>query len=722
MITLITLITPTTSSSTSSLTEITPITQITPTIVTQSPHSEFPILPPLTVRCPMTPDQRIQALTDELREHNYRYYVLAAPSISDYEFDQKLQELAQLEDEHPALRRPDSPTQRVGGEVTKDFPTFRHERPMLSLNNSYSQEDILDWDRQAKELAGDAPFHYLLEHKFDGVSLSLHYEEGVLVRGVTRGDGVQGDDITPNARTIPTVPLRLRGDDWPRRIEVRGEVIMPVDAFQALNQQRAAEGKEPLANPRNTTAGTLKMQDSSVVASRPMIFYAYYLWGEGLDLATDSARMDKLAAWGFKLSGAHRVLEDIEAVRGYLDEWEEKRKNLPYEIDGMVIKVDEVQLREEIGYTSKAPRWAIAYKYKAEEAVTRLESVVFQVGRTGKITPVANLTPVSLAGTTVKRASVHNADEIERLALHQGDFVRVEKGGEIIPKITGVVEEKRAAGAEPVHFPAHCPECSTELQRNEGDANHYCPNLEGCGPQVKGRIIHFASRKAMDIEGLGSEIVGQLVDAGLIRNYADLYDLDYASVVQLERFADQSANNLLKGIAQSKEIPFERVLFALGIRFVGATVAKKLARHFGSIEALAGASLEELTAVSDIGEQIGRSVREFFALETNQAQIQRLHEAGVQLAVQEKSQGSNRLTGKSFVISGVFFALSRDEMKQLIEANGGAVKSALSSKTSYLLAGDNAGPSKLTKAEKLDITVLSEQDFLNLIEWSGSTT
>ena len=669
-----------------------------------------------------SPQQRIQALTDELREHNHRYYVLADPSISDYEYDQKLKELEQLEREHPELRQPDSPTQRVGGVVTKDFLTFRHERPMLSLNNSYSQAEILDWDRQAKALAGDAPFHYLVEHKFDGVSLSAHYEDGLLLRGVTRGDGVQGDDITANVRTIPTVPLRLRGEGWPRRLEVRGEVIMPVDAFQALNQQRVEAGKEPLANPRNTTAGTLKMQDSSVVASRPMIFYAYYLWGEGLDLATDSARMDKLAEWGFKLSGAHRVFSDIEAVCRYLDQWEAQRKSLPYEIDGMVIKVDEVELREEIGYTSKAPRWAIAYKYKAEEAVTRLESVVFQVGRTGKITPVANLTPVSLAGTTVKRASVHNADEIERLGLHQGDFVRVEKGGEIIPKITGVVEEKREPDAQPVRFPQRCPECGTELIRHEGDANHYCPNLEGCGPQVKGRIIHYASRKAMDIEGLGTEIVNQLVEAELVKNYADLYDLDYESVVQLDRFADQSANNLLKGITQSKDIPFERVLFALGIRFVGATVAKKLARHFGQIEALAQASFEELTAVSDIGEQIARSVQEFFSLGTNQQQIERLKAAGVQLEVKEKSRGSNRLTGKSFVISGVFSAVSRDEMKQLIEANGGEVKSSLSSKTSYLLAGENAGPSKLTKAEKLGITVLSEQDFLNLIEWSGSTT
>ena len=668
-----------------------------------------------------SPQSRIDALTEELQQHNHRYYVLAQPTISDYEFDQKLKELEELEQAHPELRRPDSPTLRVGGTITKEFPTFRHERPMLSLNNSYSQEEILDWDRQAKELAGGTPFHYLVEHKFDGVSLSLHYENGLLQRAVTRGDGVQGDEITANARTIPTVPLRLQDQDWPARIEVRGEVIMPVDAFQALNAQREEEGKPPLMNPRNTTSGTLKMQDSSVVASRPMIFYAYYLWGEGLDVATDSERMELLRQWGFMQSGAHRVFETIEAVREYLDHWDEARKGLSYEIDGIVIKVDEVQLREEIGYTSKAPRWAIAYKYQAEEAVTRLQHLTFQVGRTGKVTPVANLTPVLLAGTTVKRASVHNADEIARLNLHEHDFVRVAKGGEIIPKITGVVEEKRAADAQPISFIERCPECHTELVRHEGDANHYCPNEAGCPPQVKGRIIHFASRKALDIDGLGTEIVHQLVDAELIDHYADLYALDYDQIVQLERFADQSARNLLRGIEQSKAIPFERVLFGLGIRYVGATVAKKLARHFGDIDRLAQASVEELVAVPDIGKQIAQSVYEFFREEAHQQRIDQLKSAGVQLSVSENSQGSNQLSGKSFVISGVFTNFDRDEIKQLVEQNGGEVKSSLSSKTSYLIAGEKAGPSKLAKAEKHEIPVLSEQEFMNMIEWPGST-
>ncbi len=668
------------------------------------------------------PQAKIKALSEELKQHNYRYYVLAQPSISDYEFDQKLKELESLEAAHPEFRLPDSPTLRVGGEVTKDFQGFRHERPMLSLNNSYSQEEILDWDRQARELAGGVPFNYLVEHKFDGVSLSVHYQDGLLVRGVTRGDGVQGDDITANVRTIPTVPLRLRGSGWPSKLEVRGEVIMPLDAFQALNTQREQEGKALLMNPRNTTAGTLKMQDSGIVASRTLVFYAYYLWGEGMEVDTDSKRMDLLAEWGFRLSRAHHIYHEIGEVRKYLDKWEAERSNLNYDIDGIVIKVDEVGLREEIGYTSKAPRWAIAYKYKAEEAVTQLESVSYQVGRTGKITPVANLTPVVLAGTTVKRASIHNADEIARLDLHENDYVQVEKGGEIIPKITGVVLEKRKPGAQKIHFITHCPECGTLLVRKEGDANHYCPNEDGCPPQVKGRIIHFASRKAMDIDGLGTEIVNQLVDEGLIKDYSDLYSLDYEQILQLERFADQSARNLLRSIEMSREIPFERVLFALGIRYVGATVAKKLAKFFGSLTNLAEASEEELVAVPDIGTQIAQSVHEFFSVPDHQDLIQKLEAAGLQLQSEEKSGGSNQLSGKSFVISGVFANFGRDEIKQLIEHHGGEIKSSLSSKTSFLIAGESAGPSKLSKAEKHNIPVISEQELMNMIEWRGSTT
>ncbi|MEM7654751.1 MAG: NAD-dependent DNA ligase LigA [Bacteroidota bacterium] len=663
----------------------------------------------------MSPQDRIQQLTEELKRHNHQYYVLAQPSISDYEFDQKLKELTELEEKHPEFQAPDSPSLRVGGAVTKDFPSFQHLRPMLSLNNSYSQEDIEEFDEQVNKLAGGNPFTYLLEHKFDGVSLSLHYENGVLVRGVTRGDGVQGDEITANIRTIESIPLRLRGSDHPASLEVRGEVVMPLSAFQQLNESREKEGLALLANPRNTTAGTLKMQDSKVVASRSMIFFGYQLDVDGSQVATDSEQMALLREWGFRQSGAHRICQNLEEVKQYLDEWEEKRHALDYNIDGIVIKVDELALRPEIGFTSKAPRWAIAYKYKAADAVTILESVSFQVGRTGKVTPVANLKPVFLAGTTVKRASIHNADEIERLDLHIGDVVTIEKGGEIIPKITGVVLDQRAEDAEKVLFPDLCPECGTPLVREEGDANHYCPNIDGCPPQVKGRIIHFASRKALDIDGLGTEIVNQLVDEGLINTYADLFGLEYEQLIQLDRFADLSVRNLLQGIERSKEIPFERVLFGLGIRFVGATVAKKLARAFGNIGALSRATEEELIAVPDIGGRIAESVGEFFAKASNQAVVQRLSEAGVHVEVAEKSKQSDQLSGKSFVISGVFSSRGRNEMKELIEQLGGEVKSSLSSKTSYLVAGENAGPSKLSKAEKLNIPVLSEGDFLNLI-------
>ncbi|MEL6650816.1 MAG: NAD-dependent DNA ligase LigA [Bacteroidota bacterium] len=519
----------------------------------------------------MDPKVRIDELTNTLKQHNYQYYVLAQPTISDFEFDQLLKELEQLEQDNPELRRADSPTLRVGGSVTKDFPSFRHIRPMLSLGNSYSQEDIRDFDEQVEKLAGGAPYTYLLEHKFDGVSLSLHYENGLLVRGVTRGDGVQGDEITENARTIRTVPLQLRGDNFPSSLEVRGEVIMMRDDFDRLNAEREKEGLAPLMNPRNTTAGTLKQQDSAAVAKRSLVFFAFYLAADDLKETTDSENMRLLQEWGFRLGGSHTVKENMDEVISYLDEWEIQRGDLPYDIDGIVIKVNEIGLREEIGYTAKAPRWAIAYKYKAEEAVTQLESVSYQVGRTGKVTPVANLKPVLLAGTLVKRASIHNADEIERLDLHEQDTVMVEKGGEIIPKIVGIKLDKRSRKALKITFPTHCPECNTLLVRKEGDANHYCPNIDGCPPQIKGRIIHFASRRALDIDGLGTEIVNQLVDAGLISTYADLYELTYEQLIELERFADLSVKNLLSGIEASKEKPFAKVLFGMGIRYVGET-------------------------------------------------------------------------------------------------------------------------------------------------------
>ena len=664
----------------------------------------------------MSPEEKIKKLAEELKQHNYNYYVLDNPTISDYEFDIKLKELEALEEQFPQFQVPDSPTQRVGGEITKNFESFRHIRPMLSLNNSYSQDEIADFDQQVSKLSGGKPYTYLLDHKFDGVSLSLHYENGLLVRGVTRGDGVSGDDITANAKTIRTVPLKMRGNGFPPSLEVRGEVVMPLNAFRKLNEERAKEGLELRANPRNTTSGTLKNQDSGIVAKRGLVFFAYYLAGDGLALETDEHHMQWLDKHGFKTSGVNKICKNLDEVKSYLDQWEEKRHGLNYEIDGIVIKVNEILLREEIGFTSKAPRWAIAYKYKAEEAVTTLESVSYQVGRTGKITPVANLTPVLLAGTTVKRASIHNADEIERLDLHEKDKVRVEKGGEIIPKITRVVLEERDLNAKPITFPTHCPECNTALIRVEGDANHYCPNEDGCPPQIKGRIIHFISRKAMDVEGIGAEIASQLVDAGLINDYADLYDLTYDQLIKLDRFADLSVRNLLNGLENSKKIPFERVLFALGIRFVGATVAKKLARYFESIEALKEASLETLVDVPDIGTRIAESIREFFEDSNKLELIKRLKRSGLQLEVIEKSTRSDVLNGKSFVISGVFSGMSREELKKLIEDLGGEIKSSVSSKTSYLLAGESAGPSKLSKAEKLSVTIISEEQFMQLID------
>jgi DNA ligase (NAD+) len=669
----------------------------------------------------LDPKARIDQLTEELKQHNYFYYVLAQPKISDYEFDQLLKELEALETQHPDLRRPDSPTLRVGGTVTKDFPTFRHIRPMLSLGNSYSQDEIRDFDRQVGELSGGVPYHYLVAHKFDGVSLSLHYENGTLVRAVTRGDGVQGDDITANAQTIRTIPLQLRGEGHPAQLEVRGEVMMMQADFEKLNEERKKEGLAPLMNPRNTTAGTLKQQDSAAVAKRPLVYFAYYLASDELSTERASENMHLLEDWGFRVDGDYQVLDNIDQVIPYLDLWDEKRHQLPYAIDGIVLKLDELGLREEVGYTAKAPRWAISYKYKSEEAITQLESVSFQVGRTGKITPVANLKPVLLAGTTVKRASIHNADEIERLDLHENDQVKVEKGGEIIPKIIGVLAARRIPQAAPVKFPSQCPECQTELVRKEGDANHYCPNVDGCPPQIKGRIIHFASRKAMDIDGLGTEVANQLVDEGLIHNYADLFDLKYEQLIELERFADLSVRNLLQGIEASKEMPFEKVLFGLGVRYVGATVAKKLARAFGNIDKLAAAEIEELEATPDVGSRIAESVYQFFRDPKQTELIARLKRSGIQLEVAEKAIGSKQLNGKSFVISGVFQNFGRDEVKRVIEDFGGEIKSSVSSKTTYLLAGEKAGPSKISKAQKLGIKVISETDFLSLIEWSGST-
>lgn len=659
--------------------------------------------------------QKILELTETLKQHNYNYYVLAQPTISDYEFDQLLKELEKLEEKYPDFVQADSPTLRVGGTISKQFPSFTHIRPMQSLGNSYSIEEIREFDESVQKLSGGQTYTYLLDHKFDGVSLSLHYQNGILTNGVTRGDGVSGDDVTPNARTIRSIPLKLRGDDFPENLEIRGEVIMHHGDFQKLNQERVAAELSPFMNPRNSTAGTLKMQDSAEVAKRKLDFFAYYILTEPAVSLRSDQDMELLAKWGFKGSGSHAVCEDIEAVIEYLNYWDGRRKELDYDIDGIVIKVNQLALRDELGSTAKAPRWAIAYKYKAEQASTKLLSVSYQVGRTGKVTPVANLEPVLLAGTTVKRASIHNEDEIKRLDLRFDDHVFIEKGGDIIPKITAVDLNKRKAGAKSIRFVTHCPFCNTELIRIEGEANHYCPNEEGCPPQIKGRIIHFASRKAMDIDGLGKEIVNQLVDEGLVRNYAGLYKLTYEQLTSLERFADLSARNLLHGIEKSKQKPFDKVLYSLGIRHVGETVAKKLVRHFDSIASLLDATVEDMEAVPDVGRRIAESVADFFKDPKHKAIVEELQKAGLKLALEEKNPGSGQLNGKSFVVSGVFNSYSREALKQLIEQHGGEIKSSISSKTSYLLAGENSGPSKLSKAEQLGIPILSEEDFMRLV-------
>jgi DNA ligase (NAD+) len=661
------------------------------------------------------PQARIDQLSAELKEHNYRYYVLAEPTISDYEFDMLLKELEALEEKHPELRQPDSPTLRVGGAVTKDFKTFVHRSPMMSLSNSYSQDELRDFDEQVEKLTGGRQYSYLLEHKFDGASMSLHYENGLFVRAVTRGDGSQGDEVTANVRTIRSIPLRLKTDHPPAYVEVRGEVVIFKDDFDEMNRLRAAAEEPLFKNPRNTAAGSLKIQDSALVAKRRLNFFAYDLLEDRTSMQSGEEQMQHIRDWGFLMSKADAVLPNMDEVLKYLDSWEEKRHTLNYEIDGIVIKVNELDLRDEMGATSKAPRWAIAYKYKAEAAVTELLGVTFQVGRTGKVTPVAELKPVDLAGTTVKRASIHNADEIERLGLHEGDKVFIEKGGEIIPKITKVQEEGRNAGAEPIAFITHCPDCGTELIRPEGEVNHFCPNTETCPPQVKGRIIHFASRNAMDIEGLGTEVANQLVDAGLVTTAADLYYLEYEQLIALERFAELSAKNLLQGIEASKEKPFEKVLFGLGIRYVGQTVAKKLVRHFKTIENLNAATEEELAAAPDIGGRIAESLRAWLDDPAQQMVLEKLQKAGLQFAKEEEEGSSSVLAGKSFVISGVFETFGRNELKKLVEVLGGEIKSSLSSKTGFLLAGNNAGPSKLAKAEKLGIQVLSEDEFRQMI-------
>ncbi|WP_406684137.1 NAD-dependent DNA ligase LigA [Seonamhaeicola sp. MEBiC1930] len=665
----------------------------------------------------MGAEQKINQLRNELRVHNHNYYVLDNPTISDYEFDLKLKELQALEVQHPEFFDANSPTQRVGGEVTKNFETVTHEFRMYSLDNSYSKEDLQDWETRIKKLV-DGDIQYTCELKYDGASMSLTYENGLLQRAVTRGDGFQGDNVTANVKTIRSVPLHLKGD-YPPKFEIRGEIVLPFDGFNKMNEERIANGEELYRNPRNTASGSLKLQDSAEVAKRPLECLLYNIKGQNIGIRTQYESLEKARAWGFKVPDASKLVNSIDEVLNFVAYWDVERHNLPYETDGVVIKVNDLQQQEELGYTAKAPRWAIAYKFKAEQVSTKLKSITYQVGRTGAITPVANLVPVELAGTTVKRASLHNADQIEKLDIRVGDEVYVEKGGEIIPKILGVDLSKRLETSEATNYITFCPECGTELIRKDGEAQHYCPNYNGCNPQIIGRIQHYISRKAMDIDGLGGETVAMLVNEGLIKNYSDLYELTKEQIIPLERMAEKSADNLLDGIAKSTQIPFERVLFALGIRYVGETVAKKLAKHYKSIDAISSATEEELVNVDEIGVKIAESVIDFFGSPENRLIIERLKQFGVQLELSaEALEGqTNKLEGQTIVVTGVFESISRTDLKKLIEDNGGKVSSSISSKTSFIVAGANMGPSKKEKAEKLQTTILNEYEFLQKIEY-----
>ncbi len=684
----------------------------------------------------MSPKEQIQSLRDELREHNYNYYINDNPTISDFEFDKKLEQLKMLEASHPEFYDATSPSVRVGGEITKNFNTVKHINRMYSLDNSYSIEDLQDWETRIKKIV-DGDIQYTCELKYDGASISLHYENGKFVQAVTRGDGNQGDDVTANVRTIKSVPLQLKGDDIPAKFEIRGEIVLPWDGFHKMNEERATQGLDLYRNPRNTASGSLKLQDSAEVAKRPLDCLLYQLAGDDLPIETQFDSLTLSRKWGFKAPKESKLAQSIEEVFEFINYWDIARKELPYETDGVVVKVNSLRQQEELGFTAKAPKWAMAYKFAAEQVSTRLEEITYQVGRTGAITPVANLAPVEISGTTVKRASLHNADQIEKLDIRVGDEVYVEKGGEIIPKIIAVELSKRPENSVPTVYATHCPECNTPLIRKDGEAQHFCSNELGCAPQIKGRIEHFISRKAMDIDGIGAETVGQLVDAGLISNYADLYDLTVEQVLPLERMAQKSAENMVNGIEASKQVPFERVLFGLGIRYVGETVAKKLAKHYKNMNALlamppapekenldlfadvtspADKKKEELTAIPEIGERIAETVVEYILDQHQQQILSRLRIAGLQfeLSATQLEGQTDKLQGKSFVISGVF-EMSRKDLKKLIEDNGGKASSSISSKTDYLVRGENMGPSKLEKAEKLGITMISEQEFLEMV-------
>lgn len=659
--------------------------------------------------------QIIQSLRDELNQHNYNYYVLDNPLISDYEFDQKLKELQLLEAKHPEFFDPASPTQRVGGAVTKSFITVMHKQRMYSLDNSYSKADLTEWENRVKKALGTEVVTYTCELKYDGASISITYENGKLLRAVTRGDGFQGDDVTANVKTIRAVPLEVKGL-VPNSFEVRGEIILPLEGFRKLNRDLLEVGGLPFSNPRNTASGSLKLQDSAEVAKRPLDCLVYSYLPQDDSIKTHFEGLEKCRSLGFKVPADTVRAASLEDVFKFIDYWENKRFELPYETDGVVIKVDSIYFQEELGYTAKSPRWAIAYKYKTEQAETILKDIVFQVGRTGAITPVANLEPVLLAGTIVKRASLHNADQIGKLDIRIGDTVYVEKGGEIIPKIVGVDVLKRAADAGKLIYISACPECGAALIRREGEAQHYCPNYNGCPPQIMGRIEHFISRKAMDIEGLGSETVAVLFHAGLVKNYADLYELTVQQLIPLNRMAKKSAENLVNSIQASKLVSFDRVLFALGIRYVGETVAKKLARHFKNIDVLQTAAYNDLMQVDEIGDKIAQSVLSFFNNDENRIIIARLKQYGLQFeATAHAAPISNKLSGKTIVVSGVFTHFSRDGIKEAIESNGGKVGSSISAKTDLVVAGDNMGPAKLEKAKKLNVNIITEQQFIELL-------
>lgn len=656
---------------------------------------------------------KVKHLTDQINYHNDLYYQKNKSEISDFEFDKLLQQLIELEQQFPELKLPDSPTQRVGGTITKEFENIAHQYPMMSLGNTYSENELRDFDERVTKGLDGAPYEYFCELKFDGVSISLIYENGVLVKGITRGDGVRGDNVIANVKTIRTLPLKIKSTDAPSTFEVRGEVFLSKEVFKRLNKEREDIGEETYANARNTASGTLKMQDSTEVAKRKLDCYLYYLLGENLNIDTHEQSIHQIEKWGFQVSPTYQKCKSIEEVLTYIHDWEKKRHELPLETDGVVVKVNNLEQQKILGYTAKSPRWAIAYKYKAESISTKLNGITYQVGRTGAVTPVAELEPVLLAGTTVKRASLHNANEIERLGLCVGDYVFVEKGGEIIPKVTGVDLNKRGKSAKHIQYIDKCPECGTTLTRREGEANHYCPNEKGCPPQITGKIEHFIQRKALDIDSLGEQTIKQLYHLGLVKTPADLFDLTKADLLKLEKVKDKSAQNMLDGITASKAAPFEAVLFGIGIRFVGKTVAEKLASYFKNIDAIANATYEQLLGAPEVGEKIAQSVVSFFSETENRKEIERLKAAGLQMESNQKEpeKVSNALGEHSFVISGTFANYERDELKEIILANGGRVLSGVSGKLDYLLAGENMGPAKLEKAEKLGVKIISIQDF-----------